>query len=122
METITGIVAIVAMVILIVLIIGCMFIPIITKEYDKRKIQQFYDSINIGDGFEDPFYSNDPFSANHRVLEVIAKQDNYILYEINWYDSKTNLKCKNYTPRRDSTTVDRFYSLVNDYKKVKIFN
>lgn len=122
METIEGIVVIIALAILFVCVAILPFMPLITERRDKCRLQMFYDSIKIGDGFKDPFYSNDPFSTNHRVLEVIDKKDNYILYEINWYDSKTNLKCKNYTTRRESMSADRFFNLVEDYEKVMIFD
>lgn len=98
------------------------FIPKIIEKQRNKETQRFYDSINVGDGFEDPYYSDDPFSAQYRVLEVIAKKDNYILYEINWYDVKTNLKAKGYTPRKESCSVERFFYLVKDYRKVTVFN
>lgn len=98
------------------------FIPYIVKRGKQKELQRFYDSINVGDGFMDPSYSEDPFSAQRRVLEVIAKKNNYILYEINWYDKKTNLKVDNYVPRRESVTVERFMRLTDDYIKTMIFD
>ena len=98
------------------------FIPYIVKRGKQKELQRFYDGINVGDGFMDPYYSNDPFSAQCRVLEVIAKKNNYILYEVNWYDKKTNLKVDNYVPRRESVTVERFMRMTDDYIKTMIFD
>ena len=115
LKTITAIVCVAAL-------ITIPFIPYIVKRGKQKELQRFYDSINVGDGFMDPYYSDDPFSAQWRVLEVVAKKNNYILYEINWYDKKTNLKVDNYVPRRESVTVERFMRLTDDYTKTMIFN
>lgn len=98
------------------------FIPYIVKRGKQKELQCFYDSINVGDGFMDPYYSDNPFSVQRRVLEVIAKKNDYILYEINWYDKKTNLKVDNYVPRRESMSVERFMRLTEDYIKTMIFD
>lgn len=115
LKTITAIVCVAAL-------ITIPFIPYIAKRSKQREIQRFYDSIKVGDGFMDPYYSNDPFSAQWRVLEVVAKKNDYILYEINWYDKKTNLKVDNYVPRRESLPVERFMRLTDDYIKTTMFN
>lgn len=100
------------------------FIPYIVKRGKQKELQRFYDGINVGDGFMDPYYSNDPFSAQCRVLEVIAKKNNYILYEVNWYDKATNEKISvtKYVPRRESVTVERFMRMTDDYIKTMIFD
>lgn len=115
LKTITAIVCVTSL-------ITIPFIPYIVKRGKQKELQRFYDGINEGDGFMDPYYSNDPFSAQCRVLEVIAKKDDYILYEINWYDKKTNLKVDNYVPRRESLPVERFMRLTEDYIKTMIFD
>lgn len=100
------------------------FIPYIVKRGKQKELQRFYDSINVGDEFMDPYYSNDPFSSQWRVLEVVAKKNNYILYEINWYDKATNEKVSvtKYVPRRESVTVERFMRMTDDYIKTMIFD
>lgn len=93
------------------------FIPTIVKRSQKRDAERFYDSLNIGDVFIDPYYANDPFSAQYRVIEIIAKKNNYILYEIKWMDSTTRSECSNYTPRKESRSVEMFSHLVRDFYK-----
>ena len=117
LKTITAIVCIASL-------ITIPFIPYIVKRSKQREIRRFYDSIKVGDGFMDPYYSNDPFSSQCRVLEVIAKKDDYILYEINWYDKATNEKISvtKYVPRRESLSVERFMRLTEDYTKTMIFD
>lgn len=118
MEVLKGVCAIISLIVLIMILLS----PIIMHYKLKRDIKAFYDSIDIGDGFEDPYYANDPFSKDKRVIEVIGKQDNYILYEVNWYDRLTNLKSKNYKPHTESMSVDRFFILTENYKRVMIFD
>lgn len=117
LKTITAIVCVAAL-------ITIPFIPYIAKRSKQKELRRFYDSIKVGDGFMDPYYSNDPFSAQCRVLEVIAKKNDYILYEINWYDKATNEKISvtKYVPRRESVTVERFMRLTDDYIRTIIFD
>ena len=122
MEIVLAILKTLTVIICIASLITIPFIPHIVKRGKQKELQRFYDSINEGDGFIDPCYSDDPFSAQRRVLEVIAKKDDYILYEINWYDKKTNLKVDNYVPRRESLPVERFMRLTEDYIKTMIFD
>ena len=122
MEIVLAILKTITAIVCVASLITIPFIPYIVKRGKQKELQRFYDSINVGDGFMDPYYSNDPFSAQRRVLEVIAKKNNYILYEINWYDKKTNLKVDNYVPRRESMSVERFMRLTDDYIKTMIFD
>lgn len=122
MEIVLAILKTLTVIICIASLITIPFIPYIAKRSKQREIRRFYDSIKVGDGFMDPYYSNDPFSAQWRVLEVVAKKNDYILYEINWYDKKTNLKADNYVPRRESLSVERFMRLTDDYIKTMIFD
>ena len=122
MEIVLAILKTLTVIICIASLITIPFISYIVKRGKQKELQRFYDSINEGDGFIDPCYSDDPFSAQRRVLEVIAKKDDYILYEINWYDKKTNLKVDNYVPRRESMSIERFMRLTDDYTKTMIFN
>ena len=69
LKTITAIVCVAAL-------ITIPFIPYIVKRGKQKELQRFYDNIKIGDEFIDPYYSDDPFSAQRRVLEVIAKKNN----------------------------------------------
>ena len=122
MEIVLAILKTLTVIVCVAALITIPFIPYIVKRGKQKELQRFYDSINEGDGFIDPCYSDDPFSAQRRVLEVIAKKDDYILYEINWYDKKTNLKVDNYVPRRESLPVERFMRLTEDYIKTMIFD
>lgn len=122
MEIVLAILKTLTVIVCVAALITIPFIPYIIKRGKQKELQRFYDSINEGDGFIDPCYSDDPFSAQRRVLEVIAKKDDYILYEINWYDKKTNLKVDNYVPRRESLPVERFMRLTDDYIKTMIFD
>lgn len=122
MEIVLAILKTLTVIVCVAALITIPFIPYIVKRGKQKELQRFYDSINEGDGFIDPCYSDDPFSAQRRVLEVIAKKDDYILYEINWYDKKTNLKVDNYVPRRESLPVERFMRLTDDYIKTMIFD
>lgn len=94
-----------------------LFIPMRVKRGRERETKQFYETLNIGDVFIDPYYSNDPFSAQYRVIEVVAKKNDYVLYEIKWLDSATDVECKNYTPRKESTSAEKFLYLVQDFYK-----
>ena len=93
-----------------------------TDYRDKRKVKKFYDSIEVGDAWRDPFYSNDPFSKEHRVLQVVAKKNDYVLYDILWYDSKTNIRSTNFLPRQESLPIAAFYNRVKDYTKVIVWD
>ena len=88
----------------------------------NKKIKKFYDSIQVGDAWVDPFYSNDPFSKEHRVLCVVAKKNDYVQYDILWYDTKTNLKVSNYKQRTESLPIKSFYNTVKDYNKIMVFD
>ena len=90
--------------------------------HEKQKIKKFYDSIQVGDAWTDPFYSNDPFSKEHRVLCVVAKKNDYVQYDILWYDTKTNLRASNYKKRTESLPVKSFYNTVKDYNKIMVFD
>jgi hypothetical protein len=90
--------------------------------HEKRKIKKFYDSIQIGDAWADPFYSNDPFSKENRVLCVVAKKNDYVLYEVMWYDAETNLRVENYKKRTESLPIKSFYNTVKDYNKAIVFD
>lgn len=105
-------------------LIAIPFIPYIVKRGKQKELRRFYNSIKVGDGFMDPYYADDPFSAQCRVLEVIAKKNDYILYEINWYDKATNEKVSvtKYAPRRESLSVERFMRLTDTYTKTMIFD
>jgi hypothetical protein len=122
MEMLLAILQTLIIIVCVAALITIPLIPYIVKRGKQKELQRFYDSINVGDGFMDPYYSDDPFSAQRRVLEVIAKKNNYILYEINWYDKKTNLKVDNSVPRRESVTVERFMRMTADYIKTMIFD
>lgn len=122
MEIVLAILKTLTIIVCVASLITIPFIPYIVKRGKQKELQRFYDSINVGDGFMDPYYADDPFSAQRRVLEVIAKKNDYILYEINWYDKKTNLKVDNYVPRRESASVERFMRLTDDYIKTTMFN
>jgi hypothetical protein len=124
MEIVLAILKIITAIVCVAALITIPFIPYIVKRGKQREIQRFYDSIKVGDGFMDPYYSNDPFSAQWRVLEVVAKKNDYILYEINWYDKATNEKVSvtKYVPRRESMPVERFMRLTDDYTKTMIFD
>lgn len=124
MEIVLAILKIITAIVCVAALITIPFIPYIARRSKQREIQRFYDSLKVGDGFMDPYYSNDPFSAQCRVLEVIAKKNNYILYEVNWYDKATNEKISvtKYVPRRESVTVERFMRMTDDYIKTMIFD
>lgn len=94
-----------------------LFIPTIVKKEQARQLKRFYGGLRIGDTFVDPYYSDDPFSGQYRVIEVTAKKNNYVLYEIKWLDSATDIECENYTPRKESTSAQRFLYLVKDFYK-----
>lgn len=124
MEIVLAILKTLTVIVCIASLITIPFIPYITKRIKQKEIQRFYDNIKVGDEFIDPYYSDDPFSAQRRVLEVIAKKNDYILYEINWYDKSTNEKISvtKYVPRRESLTIERFMRLTEDYIKTTVFN
>ena len=124
MEIVLAILKTLTVIVCIASLITIPFIPYIAKRGKQKEIQRFYDNIKIGDEFIDPYYADDPFSAQRRVLEVIAKKNDYILYEINWYDKSTNEKVSvtKYTPRRESVTVERFMRMTDDYIKTMIFD
>lgn len=124
MEIVLAILKTLTVIVCVAALITIPFIPYIVKRGKQKELQRFYDSIKVGDEFMDPYYSNDPFSAQCRVLEVIAKKNNYILYEINWYDKATNEKVSltKYVPRRESVTVERFMRMTDDYIKTMIFD
>jgi hypothetical protein len=124
MEIVLVILKTLTVIVCVAALITIPFIPYIVKRGKQKELQRFYDGINVGDGFMDPYYSNDPFSAQCRVLEVIAKKNNYILYEVNWYDKATNEKISvtKYVPRRESVTVERFMRMTDDYIKTMIFD
>lgn len=124
MEIVLAILKALTVIVCVAALITIPFIPYIVKRGKQKELQRFYDGINVGDGFMDPYYSNDPFSAQCRVLEVIAKKNNYILYEVNWYDKTTNEKISvtKYVPRRESVTVERFMRMTDDYIKTMIFD
>lgn len=124
MEIVLAILKTLTVIVCVAALITIPFIPYIVKRGKQKELQRFYDSINVGDRFMDPYYSDDPFSAQRRVLEVIAKKNAYILYEINWYDKATNEKISvtKYVPRRESTPVERFMRLTDDYIKTTVFN
>ena len=90
--------------------------------HEKQTIKKFYDSIQVGDAWADPFYSNDPFSKENRVLCVVAKKNDYILYDILWYNAATNLRVENYKQRTESLPIKSFYNIVKDYSKVTLFD
>ena len=124
MEIVLAILKTITVIVSVAALITIPFIPYIVKRGKQKELQRFYDSINVGDEFMDPYYSNDPFSAQCRVLEVIAKKNNYILYEVNWYDKATNEKVSvtKYVPRRESVTVERFMRMTDDYIKTMVFD
>lgn len=124
MEIVLAILKTITAIVCVASLITIPFIPYIVKRGKQKELQRFYDSINVGDGFMDPYYSNDPFSTQCRVLEVIAKKNNYILYEVNWYDKATNEKVSvtKYVPRRESVTVERFMRMTDDYIKTMVFD
>lgn len=124
MEMLLAILKTLIIVVCVAALITIPFIPYIARRSKQREIQRFYDSLKVGDGFMDPCYSNDPFSSQWRVLEVVAKKNDYILYEINWYDKATNEKVSvtKYIPRRESVTAERFMRLTETYTKTMIFD
>ena len=97
-------------------------IVFLSDYHEKQKIKKFYDSIQVGDAWLDPFYSNDPFSKENRVLSVVAKKNDYVLYEVLWYDNETNLKIENYRQRTESKPIKSFYYTVKDYNKIMVFD
>ena len=99
-------------------------IIIFPKIYAFRKrceINRYYESLQVGDNFIDPFYSNDPFSSSYRMLNIIDKQDNYILYVVNWYDAKTHKLVNDNNITKHSTTVEKFKYLTEGYRKVTVY-
>ena len=94
----------------------------LSNYHEKQTIKKFYDSIQVGDAWSDPFYSNDPFSKENRVLCVVAKKNDYVLYEVLWYDTKTNLRVENYKKRTESLPIKSFYNIVKNYNKVMVFD
>lgn len=93
-----------------------------TNYRGKQKVKKFYDSIEIGDAWKDPFYSNEPFSKEHRVLQVLAKANNYVLYDVLWYDSNTHHRVTNFAPRQESCPIESFYNMVKDYTKITLWD
>lgn len=94
----------------------------LSNYHEKQTIKKFYDSIQVGDAWLDPFYSNDPFSKENRVLSVVAKKNDYVLYEVLWYDAETNLRIENYKQRTESKPIKSFYYTVKDYNKIMAFD
>ena len=88
---------------------------------DKQKVKKFYDFIEVGDAWKDPFYSNDPFSREHRVIQVVAKKNDYVLYDILWFDSKTNLRSTTFKPHQESLPIAVFYKKVKNYTKTIVW-
>lgn len=87
----------------------------------QRELNKYYESLNIGDNFIDPFYSNDPFSSSYRMLNILNKQDNYILYAVKWYDAKTHRLVDDNNITKHSTTVEKFKYLTEGYRKVTVY-
>ena len=90
--------------------------------HEKQKIKTFYDSIQVGDAWADPFYYNDPFSKEHRVICVVDKKNDYVQYDVLWYDTKTNLRAENYKQRTESLPIKSFYNTVKGYNKIMAFD
>jgi hypothetical protein len=86
---------------------------------DKRQINNYYNSINKGDAFVDPYYANDPFSSSYRIIKVIDKQDYYIQYESLWVDSKTHEVIK--AGDVYSEAIHRFKYIISGYRQVKLY-
>lgn len=86
---------------------------------DKRQMQKYYDSINKGDAFVDPYYANDPFSSSYRIIRVVDKQDYYIQYESLWVNAKTHevIKAGNVY----SEAIHRFKYIISGYRRVKLY-
>ena len=97
----------------------CVFL---SDYHEKQTIKKFYDSIQVGDAWSDPFYSNDPFSKETRVLCVVAKKNDYVLYEVLWCDNETNLRVENYRQRTESLPIKSFYNTVKSYNKIMAFD
>ena len=98
---------------------GCVFL---SNYHENQKIKKFYDSIQVGDAWADPFYYNDPFSKEHRVLCVVAKKNDYVQYDVLWYNTKTNIRAENYSQRTESLPIKSFYNTVKDYNKIMVFD
>ena len=86
---------------------------------DKRQMQKYYNSINKGDAFVDPYYANDPFSSSYRIIQVLDKQDYYIQYENLWVNAKTHEVIKSGNVYSES--IQRFKYIISGYKQVKLY-
>ena len=103
------------MIFLVALLCSVCCIPSLVEWEMKRKEQKFYDSIKVGDKFYDPFYMDNPFEEDLRVVEVIAKKDGYVQYTVLWEDKQT--ACKSTKMHYEETRAQAAKSFYYEYKK-----
>ena len=96
-------------------IVSLICIPHLVRWETERRIQKFYDGINVGDKFCDPQYMDDPFEEYMKILKVIDKKDGYIKYQKIW-ENKESGTCKaSYRDDIESRSADSFYHKVENY-------
>lgn len=96
-------------------IIDLICIPPLVKWETNRKIQKFYNGINIGDKFYDPQYMDDPFEEDIKILKIIDKKDGYIKYQTIRENKETGTHKSFYYDDVESQCASSFYYKVQDY-------
>ena len=82
---------------------------------ENTRLKRFYKRLKPGDVFADPWYSKNPFQPRIKVLKVLDKKDNYIKYEILWYDRETKSCIEKYDDP-GSRSLRSFYYEFKNYK------
>lgn len=83
---------------------------------EKMREKRFYRKLQVGDLFADPYYYDNPFQQEVKMLKIMDKKNDYILYEILWYDRDK----KTYINRDSQFGSRKFHLFYIDFKDYKM--
>lgn len=105
--------------IVMLLFLGFMIsIPFIATHYQEKRIQKFYDSVEVGDVFVDPIEEDNPFEFVSTQYVINEKKDGYVLYTIDYVERRTNTKYASSGSQR-SKNMESFHREFKYYDKLR---
>ena len=108
----------VLIVVMLVLLFTLCSVPFIATHYSEKRVQKFYDSVNVGDVFVNPEDEDNPFENVSTRYVINEKKDGYILYTIDYVERSTNKKYNSSGSQR-SKNKESFHREFKYYDKLR---
>ena len=106
------------LIVMVSLLVFMLSIPFIATHYQEKRVQKFYDSVNVGDVFVNPEDEDNPFENVSTRYVVNEKKDGYILYTIDYVERRTNTKYASSGSQR-SKNMESFHREFKYYDKLR---